>query len=130
MGIGAEAMAENGRCSAGFGIHGVLDCSDFGTLFRKRNSVNARLPLVAVASMTKPTAKNLLGPEVARLRTERGLSQAALAATAQRAGWDISRETLAKIESGVRCVTDIEAVKLAKVFKVRVVDLFPSKYRD
>ena len=81
-----------------------------------------------MASMKKPAA-NLIGPEVARLRTERGLSQAALAATAQRAGWDISRETLAKIESGVRCVTDIEAAKLAKVFKVPVADLFPAKHR-
>ena len=73
----------------------------------------------------KPVAKNIVGREVARLRTERSLSQAELAASAQRTGWDISRETLAKIESGIRCVSDIEVVYLAKVFKIPLNDLFP-----
>ena len=77
--------------------------------------------------MKQPNAKNIVGREVARLRTAKGLSQAALAAAAQRAGWDISRETLAKIESGVRCVSDIEIVRLAKLFKVAVGELFPTK---
>ena len=80
--------------------------------------------------MNQSVSKNIVGREVARIRTERGLSQAALAAMAQRAEWDISRETLAKIESGFRCVTDIEVTFLAKVLKVPVSDLFPGELRN
>ena len=80
--------------------------------------------------MKHSVSKNIVGREVARIRTERGLSQAALAAMAQRAEWDISRETLAKIESGFRCVSDIEVTFLAKVFKLPVSDLFPAGHRN
>ena len=80
--------------------------------------------------MNQSVSKNIVGREVARIRTERGLSQAALAAMAQRAEWDISRETVAKIESGFRCVSDIEVTFLAKVFKVPVSDLFPAELHN
>lgn len=79
--------------------------------------------------MKEPSAKNIVGREVARLRNERGLSQSALAAMLQRAGWDISRETLAKIESGLRWVADLELIKLAKALDVSILDLFPAKVR-
>jgi hypothetical protein len=38
--------------------------------------------------------------------------------------WDISRGTLAKIESQVRCITDIEVAMLAAALKVEVQTLF------
>lgn len=79
--------------------------------------------------MKEPTSKNIIGREVARLRNERALSQADLAALAQRSGWDISRETIAKIESGVRWVADVEVVKWAQIFKVPLSELFPAKER-
>ena len=41
------------------------------------------------------------------------------------AGLDISRGTLAKIEAGVRCVSDQEALLLAQALGVEVGDLFP-----
>ena len=41
------------------------------------------------------------------------------------AGLDISRGTLAKIEAGVRCVSDQEALLLSQALGVSVSDLFP-----
>jgi transcriptional regulator with XRE-family HTH domain len=74
-------------------------------------------------------SKNIVGRQVAKLRNERGLSQTEFAAALQRAGWDISRETLAKIENGIRWVADFEIIKLAETLKSKVVDLFPQSDR-
>lgn len=68
---------------------------------------------------------NITGRQVAKARTARGLSQDQLAGKCQRAGWDISRGPLAKIEAGVRCVSDGEILLLAKALEVSVSDLFP-----
>ena len=46
------------------------------------------------------------------------MTQVALASRLQLAGWDISRVGAAKIESGIREVTDIELMKLAEVLHV------------
>jgi transcriptional regulator with XRE-family HTH domain len=56
---------------------------------------------------------NIVGAQVRRLRTERGLSQPALAAKCQRLGWDVGRDILARIEGRVRLVTDSELLFLA-----------------
>jgi hypothetical protein len=48
------------------------------------------------------------------------LSQAALAAVWQRVGWDIDRNTIAKIEGRLRWVGDFELVYLAKAFKCQI----------
>jgi hypothetical protein len=71
--------------------------------------------------------KNIVGPQVRRLRVAANLSQAALAAACQRVGWDIDRNTIAKIEGRLRWVGDFELIHLAKVFKCRVGDLFLGK---
>ena len=68
---------------------------------------------------------NVTGRQIAKLRTDKGLSQDGLAGKCQRAGWDISRGTLAKIEAGVRCVSDSELLLLAKALEVSVAELFP-----
>jgi hypothetical protein len=52
-----------------------------------------------------------------------GLSQAALAAVCQRVGWDIDRNTIAKIEGRMRWVGDFELVYLMKVLKCGFADL-------
>jgi transcriptional regulator with XRE-family HTH domain len=70
--------------------------------------------------------KNIVGPQVRRLRVAANLSQAALAAACQRIGWDIDRNTIAKIEGRLRWVGDFELIHLAKVFKCRLGDLFGS----
>ena len=61
------------------------------------------------------STKNIAGKEVQRQRMQRNMSQSDFATACQVAGWDISRGTLAKIEVGLRCVSDVEVVLLAKV---------------
>ena len=68
---------------------------------------------------------NIIGKQVSRLRTGLGISQDQLSAKCQRAGLDISRGTLAKIEAGVRCVSDSELLLLARALEVSVSELFP-----
>jgi len=69
--------------------------------------------------------KNIVGPNVRRLRNNQDISQERLAAQCQLIGWDISREGIAKIESQVRGVSDIELLKLAKALRVHFSVLFP-----
>lgn len=69
-------------------------------------------------------AKNVVGPQVRKLRWERGLKQREIAARLQIAGWDADRATISKIESRLRCVADYELPLLARVLKVEVSALF------
>ena len=62
--------------------------------------------------------RNIVGPVVRRLRTERALTQAQLAAKLNVLGWDLSRGTLAKIESQFRWVADSELLLLAEALGV------------
>ena len=73
------------------------------------------------------TPKNIVGPQVRRLRTAAGLSQPALAAACQRRGWDVERDTIAKIEGGTRWVCDSELVELARALGTPMVELFPAR---
>ena len=72
----------------------------------------------------KQTVKNVIGPQVRRIRYAKKLTQEALAAKCQIAGLDISRVTLAKLEAGHRTVTDWETWKIAKVLKTPIALLF------
>ncbi|HRH98290.1 MAG TPA: helix-turn-helix transcriptional regulator [Prosthecobacter sp.] len=47
----------------------------------------------------------------------------------QLAGWDLSRETLSKIEAGLRRVNDAEVMMLAKVLGCELKDMFPANIR-
>lgn len=69
---------------------------------------------------------NIVGRRVqeARLKFSPPLSQEELAARLELNGWKISRGTLAKIEAGVRQVTDIELMALSKALKVSADWLF------
>ena len=64
--------------------------------------------------------KNIIGKNVteARHKFNPALSQKELAAKLELNGWKISRGTLAKIEAGIREVTDVELMILAKTLKV------------
>lgn len=75
--------------------------------------------------MGKATAQNIVGPVVRKLRYQRELTQAMLTARCSRVGWDVSENTIAKIEAQIRCVTDTEVVMLAKALGVSVQNLFP-----
>ncbi len=71
----------------------------------------------------------MIGPALRSLREAEGLTQAELAARLQLSGWDISRETLAKVESQVRCVTDRELVRFAEALEVDPSELLkPAKF--
>ena len=69
-------------------------------------------------------AGNIVGNQVRRIRSERGLSQPALAARCQRLGWDIGRDIVARIEGQIRLVTDSELLFLARALDVRMERLF------
>ena len=69
---------------------------------------------------------NITGSQIRKLRSQLDLSQEQLSAKCQRVGLDISRGTLAKIEAGVRCVSDQEALLLAQALGIGVSDLFPK----
>jgi DNA-binding XRE family transcriptional regulator len=71
--------------------------------------------------------QNIVGRQIGRIRSNRSLTQAMLAARCGVAGWDISRGTLAKIEAGVRCVTDFEFAVLAIALKVPLHELYPAE---
>lgn len=73
------------------------------------------------------TSQNLVGPQVRRLRTEAGLSQEALAAKLQVAGWDLSRGGLSKIEAGLRRVNDAELWVLSQTLSCPIAGLFPVR---
>jgi len=71
----------------------------------------------------------MIGPMLRSLREAEGLTQAELAARLQLSGWDISRETLAKVESQVRCVTDRELVRFAEALEVDPSELLkPARF--
>lgn len=67
---------------------------------------------------------NVIGPQVRYLREEQELTQEELAARCNLAGWNLSRSTLAKIESQVRRVTDEEVALLADALKVDINQLY------
>ena len=71
--------------------------------------------------------RNMIGPALRRLRAARGLSQPKLAEVLQRKGWDISRDTVAKIEDQRRWVSDFEVIFLAEALKVSVSDLMAGR---
>ena len=68
--------------------------------------------------------------QVRALRSRKGWSQALLAAKLQLLGWDLSREAVAQLEAERRRVPDLELYVLARVFNVRMEDLFPRGLRS
>ena len=62
--------------------------------------------------------KNIVGRRVQEARKNLSLSQEELIIQLELNGWKIGRVGLAKIEGGVRQVTDFEVMTLSKVLKV------------
>lgn len=63
-------------------------------------------------------SKNIIGQRVKELRTERHMSQKALAEQLQLAGYEFSDLTILRIEQGSRFVPDYEVVALTEFFHV------------
>ena len=67
---------------------------------------------------------NIIGPKVRQIRESQGLTQEEFTARCNLLEWDISRSTLAKIESQVRRITDEEAALLAASIKGKINELY------
>ncbi len=67
---------------------------------------------------------NIVGENVKKIRERNGWTQEQLAAKCHLLEWNISRGTLAKIESNVRDVTDREVKLLSSALKVKIEELF------
>lgn len=70
---------------------------------------------------------NLVGAQVRRLRYQQGLTQPDLVRRCQLLGWDLSRESLAKIESGLRGVSDYELIGLSLALQIPYHFFLPPK---
>lgn len=76
---------------------------------------------------SKILPRNIAGPQVRRLRSQQGITQQAFAERCQRMGWDISRDTLAKVESQMRWLADFELAFLAEALAVPLDLLLPER---
>jgi len=63
---------------------------------------------------------NFVGATIRRLRNARNWTQDVLAARCGVAGCDITRGTLAKIEAGIRGISDVELFVIAQVLSVEI----------
>lgn len=77
--------------------------------------------------MKDRTILNVIGPLVRKHRTHLGLTQQALATRCNLLEFDIGRETVSQIERGVRGVSDLEMILLAKALKTKVGELVPNR---
>lgn len=73
--------------------------------------------------------QNIVGPQIRKIRYQQEITQEMLAAKCSVLGLELSRDTLAKIESQMRCVSDVELKMLAKALKVEIKDLYPGGKR-
>jgi transcriptional regulator with XRE-family HTH domain len=69
---------------------------------------------------------NVVGPQVRRFRVRKRWTQSVLAQKLQLQGWDVSLQSVGKLEAQLRRVPDCELMFLAKVLGVSVTDLFPK----
>jgi len=67
---------------------------------------------------------NIIGKKIREIRMQKELTQEQLATSCCLLGFDLSRSTLAKIESQNRQVTDYEIKDFAKALKVKEGDFF------
>jgi transcriptional regulator with XRE-family HTH domain len=72
----------------------------------------------------------LVGPMVREFRIRAGLTQKELAARCQERGLELTRGTLANIESKVRFTTACELFILARVLKTPMENFFPAGFGD
>ena len=67
---------------------------------------------------------NIIGKNIKRIREHKSWTQEVLVAKCQVEQWEITRSTLAKVESNVRRVTDIEVKRFAQILEVSTDELF------
>jgi transcriptional regulator with XRE-family HTH domain len=70
--------------------------------------------------------RNLIGPQVRRLRSGKNLSQEKLMFKLQDLGWNICRQRIARIESREAWVSDFEIMLIATALEVEITELLPK----
>ena len=76
----------------------------------------------------RPTEKcNISGQNIRRLREQKKLSQDQLAAKLQTEGLGVNQNSISRIETGKRIVTDFELKILSKVLNVDINELVPDE---
>ena len=108
------------------GSHPVLDSAQDATILRAKSSAGDGASGVCMASARIPP-RNVVGPQIRRLRSQQGITQQAFAERCQRMGWDLSRDTLAKIEAQMRWLADFELVFIAEALSVPLDLLLPER---
>jgi transcriptional regulator with XRE-family HTH domain len=68
--------------------------------------------------------QNTLGSRLQDLRKSQDLTQDQVAARCAVLGWDATANTVAKIETGIRCLTDKELILLTRALRVKLRDVF------
>lgn len=74
------------------------------------------------------TAMNMVGSNIRKLRTARGLSQQALSDKLETLAIYVCRGSISRIEDKQRTVTDIELYGIAKILNVSIEDLFEEDF--
>ena len=72
-------------------------------------------------------SRNIVGPQVRRLRSAADLTQDELAARCFVLGFEIAGGSVSHIETGVRGVSDLELVLLARALRVPIDELVPTE---
>ncbi len=70
--------------------------------------------------------KNLIGQNVTKIRALHHISQKELAINMQLMGVDINLSSLSKLEGQTRAATDKEVLAIARIFNMRIDDLFEN----
>jgi transcriptional regulator with XRE-family HTH domain len=68
--------------------------------------------------------KNIIGLNIRQARKDANMTQMELAGQLQLLGIRIDRATIAKIELGIRPLSDIEIIAISKVLTINVNELF------
>ena len=92
------------------------------TLARKYSIIKKKLYLWSINYETPPPRH--IGGKVREYRLKNGWTQTELAARMQVVGCDLSREIIARIESGFRQTSVFEIDKFVEVFGITYNDLF------
>ncbi|MGA3008583.1 MAG: helix-turn-helix transcriptional regulator [Opitutaceae bacterium] len=76
--------------------------------------------------MKRRKIRNLIGPQIRRLRTAKGWSQEHLMVALQEIGWNICRQRIARLEACEAWVSDFEMLLLAQALGIEIPELFPK----
>ena len=69
---------------------------------------------------------NMIGRNIERLRKERGIKQKDFIARIQIMGCDMNPSSYSKLEGQIRSATDKEIYVIAKIWNVKIEELFES----